>query len=334
MNKILVLGCGTWGSAIAQSLSNNSHLVTMWHYDEDKLLNFNKTRIHPNLLNFTFNSNINFDYNLENSLSESEIVVVATPSSAVRGIIAKINPFLKDSQIIVNTAKGFEDKTLLRMSEVITEEITIPNFDNIVSLYGPSHAEEVINEQPTTLVSASKYINIAEKIQSVFSSGILRVYTNQDIIGVELGGSLKNVIAIATGICDGIGFGDNAKAALITRGMAEIIRLGEKMGATASTFSGLSGMGDLIATCLSKHSRNRHVGESIGEGKSLDEVLNSMEMVAEGVNTAKAINDLSIKYQVDMPISNAVYKILFNNDDPKKIVSDLMNRDLVQEKNN
>ena len=334
MNKILVLGCGTWGSAIAQSLSNNAHLVTMWHYNKDKLLNFNTTRIHPNLLNFTFNSNINFDYNLENSLSDSEIVVIATPSSSVRDIVSKINPYLKDNQIIVNTAKGLEAKSLLRMSEVISEEATITNFDNIVSLYGPSHAEEVINEQPTTLVSASKHIKLAEKIQSIFSSDILRVYTNKDIIGVELGGSLKNVIAIATGICDGIGFGDNAKAALITRGMAEIIRLGEKMGALASTFSGLSGVGDLIATCLSKHSRNRYVGESIGEGKTLDEVLNSMEMIAEGVNTAKVINDLSIKYDVDMPISNAVYKILFNNDDPKKMVTDLMNRDLVQEKNN
>ena len=198
------------------------------------------------------------------------------------------------------------------------------SFNNIVSLYGPSHAEEVINNQPTTLVSASDDLDIAKKVQSIFSSDNLRVYTNQDIIGVELGGSLKNVIAIATGICDGIGFGDNTKAALLTRGMAEIIRLGEKMGANPSTFSGLSGVGDLIATCLSHHSRNRFIGQSIGEGKNLDEILNSMDMVAEGVNMSRSIDDLSKKYNIDMPISKAVYKILFDNKDPKDMVAGLM----------
>ena len=218
------------------------------------------------------------------------------------------------------------------MSEVIYSEMS--SFYNIVSLYGPSHAEEVIDKQPATLVSASDDLDIAKKVQSIFSSDNLRVYTNQDIIGVELGGSLKNVIAIATGICDGIGFGDNTKAALLTRGMAEIIRLGEKMGANPSTFSGLSGVGDLIATCLSQHSRNRFVGQSIGEGKNLDEILNSMDMVAEGVNMSRSINDLSKKYNVDMPISKAVYKILFHNKDPKNMVVGLMTRDLIQEKNN
>ena len=208
------------------------------------------------------------------------------------------------------------------------------SFNNIVSLYGPSHAEEVINNQPTTLVSASDDLDIAKKVQSIFSSDNLRVYTNQDIIGVELGGSLKNVIAIATGICDGIDFGDNTKAALLTRGMAEIIRLGEKMGANPSTFSGLSGFGDLIATCLSQHSRNRFIGQSIGEGKNLDEILNSMDMVAEGVNMSRSIDDLSKKYNIDMPISKAVYKILFDNKDPKDMVVGLMTRDLIQEKNN
>mgnify|MGYP001451159256 FL=1 len=208
------------------------------------------------------------------------------------------------------------------------------SFNNIVSLYGPSHAEEVINNQPTTLVSASDDLDIAKKVQSIFSSDNLRVYTNQDIIGVELGGSLKNVIAIATGICDGIDFGDNTKAALLTRGMAEIIRLGEKMGANPSTFSGLSGVGDLIATCLSQHSRNRFIGQSIGEGKNLDEILNSMDMVAEGVNMSRSIDDLSKKYNIDMPISKAVYKILFDNKDPKDMVVGLMTRDLIQEKNN
>ena len=332
MNKILVLGCGSWGSALAQSLSENSHSVVMWHYNTDKLINFKKTRIHPNLKNFKFNSKINFEYDLEKSIFDSDVVVIATPTSSVREISKKLNSFIKKNQIIVNTAKGLESGSLLRMSEVIYSEMS--SFYNIVSLYGPSHAEEVIDKQPATLVSASDDLDIAKKVQSIFSSDNLRVYTNQDIIGVELGGSLKNVIAIATGICDGIGFGDNTKAALLTRGMAEITRLGEKMGANPSTFSGLSGVGDLIATCLSRHSRNRFVGQSIGEGKNLDEILNSMDMVAEGVNMSRSINDLSKKYNVDMPISKAVYKILFHNKDPKDMVVGLMTRDLIQEKNN
>ena len=219
------------------------------------------------------------------------------------------------------------------MSEVISSELN-KGFKNIVSLYGPSHAEEVATNQPTTLVSASLDLDTAKIIQKVFSSRYLRVYTNQDIRGVELGGSLKNIIAIATGICDGLGFGDNTKAAIITRGIAEITRLGVKMGAHSSTFSGLSGIGDLIATCLSKHSRNRYVGESLGSGKSLNQILESMDMVAEGVTTAKSVNQLSQKYEVEMPISKAVFQILFEGLDPKKVVLDLMSRELTTEKNN
>ena len=218
------------------------------------------------------------------------------------------------------------------MSEVISSELN-NGFENIVSLYGPSHAEEVAANQPTTLVSASSNLEIAKIIQKVFSSQYLRVYTNQDIKGVELGGSLKNIIAIATGICDGLGFGDNTKAAIITRGIAEITRLGVKMGALNSTFSGLSGVGDLIATCLSKHSRNRFVGESLGSGKSLIQILDSMEMVAEGVITTKSVYQLSEKYEVEMPISKAVYQILYEEIDPKKVVLDLMSRDLTAERN-
>ncbi len=333
MNKILVLGCGTWGSALAQSLSINDHKVTMWHYDEEKLSVFRNARRHPNLLNFKFDNGIKFEYNISESVNNSNIIVLAIPSYAVRGVVNSIKNNLNDNHIIVNTSKGLEEGTFFTMSELVTDELN-SDFNRIVSLYGPSHAEEVVTNQPTTLVSACSDLNIGRKIQHIFSSKNLRIYTNKDIIGVEIGGSLKNVIAIAIGICDGLGFGDNTKAALITRGMAEITRLGLKMGAHQSTFSGLSGIGDLIATCLSKHSRNRYVGESLGNGKPLNEILDSMDMIAEGITTAKIINDLSKKYNLDMPISNAVNQVLFYDIDPKKFVLDLMSRDLINESDN
>ena len=332
MDKILVMGCGTWGSVIAQLIAKNDHSVTMWHYNEKKLKGFQSTRLHPNLLNFNYDENISFRYDINEIAAESNIIVIATPSKTVRDIVVKIKPYLNDNHIIVNTSKGLELDSLYTMSEVISSELN-NGFENIVSLYGPSHAEEVAANQPTTLVSASSNLEIAKIIQKVFSSQYLRVYTNQDIKGVELGGSLKNIIAIATGICDGLGFGDNTKAAIITRGIAEITRLGVKMGALNSTFSGLSGIGDLIATCLSKHSRNRFVGESLGSGKSLIQILDSMEMVAEGVITTKSVYQLSEKYEVEMPISKAVYQILYEEIDPKKVVLDLMSRDLTAERN-
>ena len=333
MDKVLVMGCGTWGSVIAQSLAKNDYNVTMWHYNKKKLAEFQSTRLHPNLLNFNYDPTISFSYDLNHFVAESNIIVIATPSKTVRDIIVKIKSNLNDNHIIVNTSKGLELNTLYTMSEVVLSELN-KGFKNIVTLYGPSHAEEVATNQPTTLVSASLDLDTAKIIQKVFSSRYLRVYTNQDIRGVELGGSLKNIIAIATGICDGLGFGDNTKAAIITRGITEITRLGVKMGAHSSTFSGLSGTGDLIATCLSKHSRNRYVGESLGSGKSLNQILETMEMVAEGVTTAKSVNQLSQQYEVEMPISKAVFQILFEGLDPKKAVLNLMSRDLITEKNN
>ena len=245
-------------------------------------------------------------------------------------LMIKSKKCYSNDSIIVNVSKGLENNTLKRMSEVILDELNI-NINQVVSLYGPSHAEEVIKGSPTTLVASSISESVSVIIQNIFSSNLLRVYTNNDIKGVELGGSIKNVIAIAAGICDGIGYGDNTKAALLTRGISEITRLGEAMGAKVSTFSGLSGIGDLIVTCLSKHSRNRYLGEAIGKGKKLDQILNNMDMVAEGVKTTKSVYDLSIKHKIDMPISIAVYKVLFNDEDPKTIVLDLMNRELAQE---
>lgn len=216
------------------------------------------------------------------------------------------------------------------MSSVISEE-TVGKNVSIVSLYGPSHAEEVVRKIPTTLVAASTEENASKKVQYIFSSRVLRVYTNTDILGLELGGSIKNVIAIAAGICDGIGFGDNTKAAILTRGIAEMTRLGVALGAQEKTFAGLSGIGDLFVTCSSKHSRNRYVGEEIGKGRKIDEILSEMKMVAEGVKTAKSVFQLCQKHNVDMPISCAVYNVLYNNKDPLESVSELMNRDLRSE---
>ena len=330
MEKITILGCGTWGSALSQSLALNGHSVYVWHYKSDDLEKMRATRRHPKLDDFTFHENINFDSDLRKCIAKSKIIIVSVPSHAMRELMIKSKKCYSNDSIIVNVSKGLENNSLKRMSEVIIDELNI-NIDQIVSLYGPSHAEEVIKGSPTTLVASSISESASAIIQNIFSSNLLRVYTNNDIKGVELGGSIKNVIAIAAGICDGIGYGDNTKAALLTRGISEITRLGEAMGAKVSTFSGLSGIGDLIVTCLSKHSRNRYLGEAIGKGKKLNQILNNMDMVAEGVKTTKSVYDLSIKYKIDMPISIAVYKVLFNDEDPKTIVLDLMNRELAQE---
>ena len=272
MEKITILGCGTWGSALSQSLALNGHSVYVWHYKSDALEKMSETRKHPKLDDFTFHENINFDADLNKCISKSKIIVASVPSHAIRELMIKSKNYFTNDCIIVNVAKGLENNTLKRMSEVILDEIDIDE-GQVVSLYGPSHAEEVIKGFPTTLVSASINEFSSKKIQNIFSSKILRVYTNNDIKGVEIAGSIKNVIAIAAGICDGIGYGDNTKAALLTRGISEITRLGEAMGANISSFSGLSGIGDLIVTCLSKHSRNRFLGESIGKGKKLNQIL-------------------------------------------------------------
>ena len=327
MDHISLLGCGTWGSTLAQVLGRNGHSVTAWHYKKDVVDDMIRSRMHPNISDFEFHSNIIFKKEIQTCIEGSNCIVVAVPSHGVRNIIEKSSSFFTNKVILVNVAKGIENGTLSTMSEVIKDSSNLDS-GQIVSLYGPSHAEEVIKGDPTTLVSASSDKSSAEYVQTIFSSDTLRVYTNNDIKGVELGGSLKNVIAIAAGICDGIGFGDNSKAALMTRGIAEITRLGVAMGVNSDTFSGLSGIGDLIVTCLSIHSRNRYVGEEIGKGKTLVSILDKMDMVAEGIRTTQSVYDLSKKYQVEMPISEGVYQILFNEKNPKEIVSELMTRDL------
>jgi glycerol-3-phosphate dehydrogenase (NAD(P)+) len=330
MSKISILGTGSWGSAIGESLAHNDHNVILWQRDFQKANLMQNDRKHTFIENFTFSDNINFTSDLEFALDKADIIVVAVPSHSVRDLISHANTFISNSVIIVNISKGLEIDSLLTMSAVIREE-TIGKDVPIVSLYGPSHAEEVVKKIPTTLVAASTDENARKMVQKIFSSSVLRVYTNNDILGIELGGSLKNVIAIAAGICDGIGFGDNTKAAILTRGIAEMTRLGVAMGAKEKTFAGLSGIGDLFVTCSSKHSRNRFVGEEIGKGRKLDEILSEMKMIAEGVKTAKAVYQLCQKHIVEMPISLAVYNVLYNNKDPRESVNELMSRDLVSE---
>ena len=329
--NITVLGFGSWGGTVAQHLTTLDHNVIGWHPFPKEIAEMQSTGQHLLISQLTISKDIQLTTDLQNSLRDAEIVVVATPSHVVRSIIGESAKHIKDDAIIVNLAKGVENDSLQTMSQVIAEAGCI-DADRIVTLYGPSHAEEVALGMPTTLVSACEKSKTAKKVQHEFSSEKLRIYTNKDILGVELAGSLKNVIAIAAGICDGIGYGDNTKAALITRGLTEMTRLGVKMGARPETFFGLSGIGDLMATCLSKHSRNRYVGEELGKGRKLDEILAEMKMVAEGVKTAKSVVQLRDKYKVPMPIASAMESVLFHGEDPKDKVKELMTRDLKKEK--
>ena len=328
--KVSVLGCGTWGSAVAQALADNGVEVTAWQRYENKSLEMESTRRHPILKDIEFNSNILFTSDFDNAIVSGNIIILAVPSDAVREVILQASDKLTENSIIVNLAKGIENNTLMTMSQVIHIESGLKE-NQIVSLYGPSHAEEVVKKLPTTLVAGCVENNTSILIQELMSSDFLRVYTNDDILGVEIGGSLKNIMAIAAGVCDGIGYGDNSKAAILTRGMNEMTKLGLIMGANESTFFGLSGIGDLLVTALSKHSRNRFVGEKIGKGESLDSIMGSMKMVAEGINTCKAIPDLVKKYKIEKPISESIHDILFKKKNPIKVVKELMTRKLGSE---
>jgi len=327
--SISVLGGGSWGSTIAQHLTTLNHKVTLFHRNADQLNEMEDKLKHPFLEELKFSESINFIDDL-NNLPESEYLIIGVPSHGVRDLMKKIPEQFLNS-IIINLSKGIEINTFKRMSEVIVENPKI-NLDRVVTLSGPSHAEEVALGQPTTLVAASENIHSCIEVQKLLSSKSLRIYANTDIIGVELGGSIKNVIALASGVCDGIGFGDNTKSALITRGIVEISRLGVSLGGKPETFAGLSGIGDLIATCLSRHSRNRYVGEQIGLGRPLNDVTNEMSMIAEGVKTTVAVKQLSDKNNIEMPIVSSIYSILYKNLDPKDAVNSLMNRELVNER--
>ncbi len=329
MDKVCVLGAGSWGSALALVLAKKGYEVGLWTLSEEQANMIDRSRENIDYLpGVIFPNNIKVTTSLEVAIENSEIIVLAVPSQAIRSVCKQIKPFVKDNQILVDVAKGLEKGTGKRLSEVCEEEL--PN-NAYVTLSGPSHAEEVAKDIPTTVVAASENIEIAQKVQDIFMSPKFRVYTNPDIVGVELGGALKNIIAFGAGICDGLGFGDNAKAALMTRGIREISRLGVAMGANSSTFSGLSGIGDLIVTCTSMHSRNRRAGILIGQGKSLQETLDEVKMVVEGITATEVAYEVSKELNIDMPITNAIYSVLHKGANPHEVVIDLMMRNKTHE---
>ncbi len=325
--RIAIFGAGSWGTALAISLAQQGQRVTLWARRAEAAETLRTKRENTTYLpGAALPASVQISSNLETVASEHNVWVVAIPSQAVRSLAERLVPFAAPSRIVVSVTKGIENRTLKTMTEVLSEVLpTIPK-QHFVALYGPSHAEEVAAGQPTTLVAAARRATVAEVVQQLFMSRRLRVYANDDIRGVEIGGSVKNVLAIAAGIGDGIGYGDNAKAALITRGMAEIQRLGIALGAQPQTFTGLTGIGDLVVTCMSQHSRNRYLGQEIGQGKSLEEIEAGMKMVAEGVRTTDSAYELARREGVEMPITEAVYGILFEGKDPTAAVSELMTR--------
>lgn len=322
--KIAILGIGTWGSALAITLRKNNHSLSLWTYSKEEEAELKKNREPKNLPGTSFSEDIEITSSLERALKDKEMVIFAVPSLFTRSVGEQVKDYIQKDQILLTVSKGIEEKTLLTMSQIL-EEIFPEN--PVAVLSGPSHAEEVSRFLPTTIVCAAAEESCAKTIQKTFQSDSFRVYINKDVLGVEIGAALKNVIALAAGIADGLGYGDNTKAALITRGIAEIARLGQAMGGHLETFAGLSGIGDLIVTCASKHSRNRKAGFLIGEGLSYEEAMKEVGQVVEGVYAAKAALALGAKYGIDLPIVHEVNRVLFEGKNPKQAVMDLMLRD-------
>lgn len=325
MANISVIGAGSWGGALALLLNKNGHNVNLWSALQEEVDTINNTRENPSKLpGVRFPQAITVTSDLELSMRDKDLLVLAVPSNFTRQTAHSMAEFLKPGQLITNVAKGIEEGTLLRLSQVISQELPSAN---ISVLSGPTHAEEVAIGIPTSIVAGARDKNTAEYVQSIFMNEFFRVYTSPDMLGIELGGALKNVIALAAGAADGLGGGDNTKAALITRGIAEISRLGLKMGANLQTIGGLSGMGDLIVTCASMHSRNRRAGILIGKGYSYEAAMAEVKQVVEGVFSAKAAKGLGEKYQVELPIIDQVNEVLFNNKKAADALRDLMLRD-------
>ena len=328
MAKVSIIGSGTWGTALAVVLSDNGHEVTVWSKIPQEIQAFRETHEHKNLPGVILDDGISFTTDIEEAVSGKDLLVLSVPSVYVRATAKEMAPFVREGQIITCVAKGIEEDTLMTLTQQIAEEI--PAAD-VTCLSGPSHAEEVGRRIPTSVVVGASCKATAQKVQDIFMNGVFRVYISPDMLGIELGAALKNVIALAAGVADGIGYGDNTKAALITRGMAEIARLGIKMGGNSHTFYGLSGIGDLIVTCESIHSRNRRAGILIGQGASMEEAMEQVQMVVEGVYSAKAAKALAEKYDVKMPIVEYANKILFEGMDPRLAVGELMLRDKTDE---
>ena len=330
MTKIGILGAGTWGMALARMLCLSGHQVTVWSALEREIDEFSATRRHPNLPGMVIPEEIRFTKDMEEVCREKEILLFAVPSPYVRSTARKAAPFVRDDQIIVDVAKGIEADTLFTMTQIIADEVKNPAV-KLVALSGPTHAEEVAKDLPTTIVSASRDRAAAERIQSEFGNTCMRVYTNEDVLGVELCGAMKNIMALASGVALGLGYGDNTKAALITRGMAEITRLGTAMGCSHKTFYGLAGIGDLIVTATSVHSRNNRCGILIGQGVSPAEAIRQVGMVVEGIYALPAAMRLAQTYQVEMPIVTAVNAVVNQGRDPRDAVAELMSRNQISE---
>ena len=325
MFKIGVLGAGTWGIALARMLHNNGHAVTVWSAIEAEVDALSATRKHPNLPGMTIPQDILFTKDIATVCQDMDVLLFAVPSPFVRSTAKKAAPYIPDHQIIVDVAKGIEADTLLTMTQIIAQELQNPTV-KLVALSGPTHAEEVAKDLPTTIVSACEDPETAQFVQNVFWGTCLRVYTNTDVLGVELCGAMKNVIALAAGTAVGLGFGDNTKAALITRGIAEIARLGTAMGCDEHTFGGLAGIGDLIVTATSVHSRNNRCGILLGQGVSVEEAVKQVGMVVEGLNALPAAMRLKEVYEVEMPIIDAVNSIVNGGVVPEDAVRMLMDR--------
>lgn len=328
--KIGVLGAGTWGIALSRLLVNAGNFVTVWSAVETEIDELIKTNKHKNLVGVELPRTINYTKDIQTVCSDKDILLFAVPSPFVRETARKALSYIKDGQIIVDVAKGIEPETLFTMTQIIADEVKNPSV-KIVALSGPTHAEEVVKDLPTTIVSASSDIEVAKFVQKVFNVGCMRVYTNDDIKGVELCGALKNIIALATGIATGLGFGDNAKAAIMTRGITEISRLGKKIGCREQTFFGLAGIGDLIVTATSMHSRNNRCGILLGQGVSVEEATRQVGMVVEGLNALPAAMSLAKEYNVEMPIVETVYSIVHKKIDVSEAIERLMSRDIKPE---
>ena len=325
MKKVGVIGAGSWGTALAITLSGKGHQVKIWDVNPEHLQELEANRENVRYLpDIKFNDNLQIADTIENAITGADMVLFSAPAQFFRSALDNAMPYLKPEMILVNVAKGIEQKTLKRMSEIAEEKLPDAKY---VVLSGPSHAEEVGRQMPTTVAVASKDLKLAEEVQEIFMTERFRVYTTQDVVGVELGGSLKNIIALGAGISDGMGFGDNAKAALMTRGLAETKRLGVKLGADPATFAGLTGVGDLIVTCTSMHSRNRRCGMMIGEGMDPQEATAKVGMVVEGMFTTESAYDLAVRECVDMPITTALYNVINGKISARDALELLMGRE-------
>ena len=330
--RVAVLGGGSWGTALANVLAGNGHDTALWVYEQDLAQEMTSTRINSVYLpGITLHPSLVCSSALDEVIPGRSIILLVTPVQVMRGVLKNTVANIAPQALIVNASKGIELETLQTVSQICSEMMGGDVLDRYVALSGPTFAREVAGGLPSLIVAGARNQQAAQRVQAVLSNQVFRAYTNSDMIGVELGGAIKNVIAIAAGICDGLGFGHNARAALITRGLAEMNRLGQAMGAQPATFAGLAGMGDLVLTCTGDLSRNRTVGFKLGEGKSLTEILSEMRMVAEGVKTTDSVYQLSLRLQVEMPIVEKVYQILHEDKSARQAVTELMARDLKSE---